>query len=222
LSASHVDTIAVPKVHSASDLHFVHDVIRHLRPDQNTKIMALIESARAITDLRSICSATPMLSALVFASEDFALDLSITRTPSLTEFLFARSHIVAAARSHDLPSAIDLVCTTFRGAEAQASIEAECNGGRILGFTGKQCIHPSQVETAQKVFSPAWEELEWAIRISIANTKAERQNRAAWALAGKMVDIPVVRKADALVERAALCGIDTTDMKEKWKDQEPE
>jgi citrate lyase subunit beta-like protein len=222
LSAAHVDTIAVPKVHSAADLHFVNDVIRHLRPDKDINILALIESARAITDLSSICSSTPLLSGLVFASEDFALDLSITRTPSLTEFLYARSHIVAAARAHNLPSTIDLVCTSFRGLEGQASMEAECIGGKTLGFTGKQCIHPSQVETAQRVFSPTWDELEWATRVVISNMKAEQQGRGAWALAGKMVDIPVVRKAMVLLEKAVMCGMKVDGLRAKWKNQEPE
>lgn len=222
MSAPLVDTIAVPKVHSAADLHFINDVIQHLRPDKAISILALIESARAITDLNAICSATPLLSGLIFASEDFALDLSITRTPTLTEFLYARSHIVAAARAHNLPSTIDLVCTSFRGLEGQATMEAECVGGKLLGFNGKQCIHPSQVDLAQRVFSPQQEELVWAIRVAIAERKAEQQRRGAWALAGKMIDIPVVRKAKGIVERAAMCGMNIDELKEKWKDQEPE
>ncbi|KAF5239230.1 hypothetical protein FANTH_10032 [Fusarium anthophilum] len=100
----HVDAIVVPKVESAGDLTFVTDVLRRIAPERHSKdssnpikIIALIESAKAVMDLSSICKASPYLNALSFAAEDFALDLSITRTPSLTEFLYARSAIVTAA-----------------------------------------------------------------------------------------------------------------------------
>lgn len=64
-------------------------------------------------DIRSICLSSPNLSGLIFAAEDFSLDLSLTRTPSLTEFLFARQTIVTAARAFELDSAIDLVRNYF-------------------------------------------------------------------------------------------------------------
>jgi citrate lyase subunit beta-like protein len=164
LGAKHLDALVVPKVNKASDLHFVTDVLRHKLPDRHAspssnsdpnaqqpiKIIALIESAEAIMNLSSICSATPLLSGLIFAAEDFALDLSITRSPSLTEFLYARSAIATAARAANLASTIDLVCTSFRGQEGLRVLEEECVQGRGMGFNGKQCIHPSQVEIVQR------------------------------------------------------------------------
>ncbi|KAK4999163.1 hypothetical protein LTR28_013457, partial [Elasticomyces elasticus] len=129
LQAPNIDAVVIPKVNSASDLHFVTDVIRHSLPDRHApkstnpiRLIALIESARAIMDLPSICAATPYLSGLIFAAEDFALDLSITRTPSMTEFLYARSAIVTACRAYNLPSTIDLVCTNFRGEAGTAAL----------------------------------------------------------------------------------------------------
>ena len=115
------------------------------------KIIALIESAEAIVNLNEICRASPYLSGLIFAAEDFALDLSLTRTPSLTEFLYARSAIATAARAHSLPSTIDLVCTSlFVDPRGLKILEEECLQGKGLGFNGKQCIHPTQVAIAQK------------------------------------------------------------------------
>lgn len=185
-------------------------------------ILALVESARSLTNLNEICRATPLLQGLIFAAEDFALDLSLTRTPSLTEFLFARSAIVTAARAHGLPSTMDLVCTAYRGAEGLRILEEECRGGKTLGFNGKQCIHPTQVETVQRVFAPEVEEVEWAVRVVVADGKAGSQGRGAWTLDGKMIDAPVVEKARAIMRRAELCGVDITGLQEKWKDQEPE
>ncbi|KFH40535.1 Citrate lyase subunit beta-like protein [Hapsidospora chrysogenum ATCC 11550] len=227
--ASGVDAVVVPKVESAADLTFVTDVLRHVAPERHAedsedpiKIVALIESAKAIMDLHSICKASPYLSGLIFAAEDFAHDLSITRTPSLTEFLYARSAIVTAARAANLPSAIDLVCTSFRGEEGIKTLQEECRGGRAMGFNGKQCIHPTQVDIVQQLFAPSQDEVEWAVRVSVADEKAARSGRGAWTLDGKMIDVPVVRKAHATVGKAEQCGFDVEGLKSKWKDQEPE
>lgn len=224
----------VPKVNSASDLHFVTDVIRHTFPSRHPpspgahseapsiQILALIESAKALSDLSSICKATPYLSGLIFAAEDFALDLSLTRTPSLTEFLFARSAIATACRAHELPSIIDLVCTSYQGEEGQRILEEECWGGKGLGFNGKQCIHPNQVEITQRIFASSETETEWAVRVVIADEIASRQGRGAWALDGKMIDAPVIKKAKQIVIKAEACRIDVKAFKEKWKRQTPE
>lgn len=233
LRAPNLDAVVVPKVNSPSDLHFVTDVIRHALPERHTSspsqqqkpplsVIALIESARGLSDLNSICKASPYLQGLVFAAEDFALDLSITRTPSLTEFLYARSAIVTACRAFELPSAIDLVCTQFRGAEGQEALRTECENGKRMGFNGKQCIHPSQVEVCQNVYSPSEKEVEWAVRVCIADEKADKQGRGAWTLDGKMIDVPVVGKAKGIVRKAEACGFSVGELRDKHKDQEPE
>ncbi|KAH6682269.1 citrate lyase subunit beta [Plectosphaerella plurivora] len=224
-----LSAICVPKVESAADLTFVTDVLRHLAPERHApdapnpiRIIALIESARAIMDLREICSASPYLSGLVFAAEDFAKDLSLTRSPSLSEFLYARSAIVTAARAARLPSAIDLVCTSFRGEAGVARLQEEALGGKALGFNGKQCIHPDQVEPVQRYFAPGEKELEWAVRIVIADDKASAAGRGAWTLDGSMIDAPVVAKARLIVAKAEQCGLDVAAVQEAWRGQEPE
>ena len=74
----------------------------------------------------------------------------------------------------------------------------------------------------QQVFSPETEEVEWAVRVVIAQEKAEERGKGAWALDGKMIDKPVEGKARAIVQKAELCGFDVKEMRERWKDQEPE
>jgi len=232
LQAPNLDALVIPKVNAPSDLHFVNDVTRHMLPDRQSgtdqngkppiKFIALIESAPAITDLKSICDASPYLDGLIFAAEDFALDLSLTRTPSLSEFLFARSSIAAHARASNLGSTIDLVCTAYKGETGLQTLEEECLGGKGLGFNGKQCIHPSQVSVVQRAFAPGVEEVEWAVRVVVGDEKADGAGRGAWTLEGKMIDAPVVGKAKSVVKRAERCGIDVAAVKEKWKHQEPE
>lgn len=244
LQAKHLDCIVVPKVDAPKDLLFVMDVLRHVLPERHSqsggggaaegtgaggegtnpiKLIALVESAKSLISLSSICEAgSPYLSGLTFAAEDFARDLSLTRTPSLQEFLFARSAIVTAARAYNLPSALDLVSTTFRGEEGTRQIREESEGGKRLGFNGKQCIHPDQVAVVQEVYSPSREEVEWAVRVVVCDQKADQQGRGAWTLDGKMIDAPVSGKARAIVAKAELCGFDVAALQEKFKDEEPQ
>ncbi|KAJ5295971.1 hypothetical protein PENANT_c001G04000 [Penicillium antarcticum] len=234
LQSPNLSTIVIPKVNSASDLTFVSDVITHTLSQQPThnqsrppiSLLALVESAKSLTNLSQICAATPLLQGLIFAAEDFALDLSITRTPSLREFLFARSAIATAARAAELPSTIDLVCTAYKSESADgappAVLREECLDGRRLGFNGKQCIHPSQVKIADEIFGPDSAETEWAVRVVVADEKAARAGRGAWTLDGKMIDVPVAMKAKAIVRKAEECGVDVVELRGKWEHQEPE
>ncbi|KAJ5989994.1 hypothetical protein N7522_010201 [Penicillium canescens] len=234
LQSPNLSTIVIPKVNSASDLTFVSDVINHIlsqQPQTETprppiSLLALVESAKSLTNLTQICAATPLLQGLIFAAEDFALDLSITRTPSLREFLFARSAIATAARAAELTSTIDLVCTAFKSESGDgkppAVLREECLDGRRLGFNGKQCIHPSQVKVADEVFGPDAIEMEWAVRVVVADEKAAKAGRGAWTLDGKMIDVPVAMKAKAIVRKAEECGVNVVELRAKWEHQEPE
>ncbi|KAI5305279.1 RNA polymerase II mediator complex subunit [Ascosphaera pollenicola] len=225
LQSQNLSTVVVPKVESASDVSVITDIISHGAAKQDkaeapTSIIALIESAKAVMNLKEICAASPKhLSGLVFGAADFAADLSITQTPDLSEFLYARSAIVTAARAYRIPSVIDLVCTDFK---TPKTLEEECQNGKILGFNGKQCIHPLQTQIVDRMFSPETAEVTWAVRIIIANTKAEAQGRGSWALDGKMIDAPVISKARAIVAQARGCGLDVSAIEARFSDQEPE
>ena len=140
-----------------------------------------------------------------------------------------------AARAAALPSTIDLVCTELKrevrvggenGDEEEDSglrrLEDECWDGRELGFNGKQCIHPSQVPIAQQIFSPDEREVEWAVRVVVADAKATSLGRGAFTLDCRMIDAPVVGKARATLEKADRCGFFVRDLLRKWQDQEPE
>ncbi|KAK7422781.1 hypothetical protein QQX98_001341 [Neonectria punicea] len=222
-----LDIIVVPKVQGPEDLHFIADVVRHVAPHRAMRvngtvsgtpnssrllnILALIESARGLSDITSICRAAPAtgLSGLAFAAEDFATELGLSRLPDRRELLFARSSIVTAALAHNLPSVIDLVSTGVPSDEAsRAALEQDCHEGRALGFTGKQCIHPLQAGIAQKAFGPSEDGLRWAVRVRDGDVVARVEGKGAWKLDGKMVDAPIVKRALALLERARLCGMD--------------
>jgi len=229
VKSQNLTTLVVPKVESASDLTFISDVLAHSRSKEwlekkgQVSILALIESARSLMNLNEICKAAPhLLQGLIFAAEDYALDMSITRTASLTEMLFARQSIATAARAYNLPSTIDLVATAYKGEADDSLLQRECEEGKRMGYNGKQCIHPSQVGTVQRIYSPSQEEVVWAVRIIIAQRKAEELGRGAWSLDGKMIDKPVEGKARRIVQMAEIMGVDVEAIRKEHRDQEPE
>lgn len=173
-------------------------------------------------DIRAICASSPRLSGLIFAAEDFALDLSLTRSPSLTEFLFARQTIVAAARAYNLPSAIDLVCTDYKDTTDNGPLARECKDGAAMGFTGKQVIHPGQVERVHRMFLPNEERVRDAVRVLVAEKRAEELGKGSWSLDGKMIDAPVIGAARKVVEKATLGGMDVKKFWEEGKNTKPE
>ena len=141
VKSSNLTTLVVPKVESASDLTFISDVLAHSRSKEHLEskgqisILALIESAKSLTNLNEICRAAPhLLQGLVFAAEDFALDMSITRTPSLTEFVYARQQIATFARAYNLPSTIDLVATAYKSESDDSALQRECEEGKRNGI----------------------------------------------------------------------------------------
>ncbi|KAM5521458.1 Citrate lyase subunit beta-like protein, mitochondrial [Fusarium oxysporum f. sp. phaseoli] len=116
-----------------------------------------------------------------------------------------RSAVVNACRAYNLPSIIDMVSVDVTHGTA---LEEESREGRSLGFTGKQAIHPSQVQAIQRAFGPSTEEVQWAVEVFVGDIESQKQGKGAWKLNGRMIDAPVVKKATALLDRARACGID--------------
>lgn len=127
---------------------------------------------------------------------DYFKDL--IRTPSRREMLFARSAIVTAAVANELQS-IDLVCLEYTN---DATLETECKEGRELGFTGKQAIHPRQLDIIHQSFSPRPQEIEYAMKIVQGYEAHAKQGFGAFGLDGKVVDMPVVKWAQRCLAKA--------------------
>jgi citrate lyase beta subunit len=193
----------IPKVESAADLlavsHFLDEqeklngwLLGHIR------LLAMIETARGVMNLREIAQATPRLDSLVFGAEDYAASVGAVRTRENWEIFYARSAVVTAAGAYQL-QAIDLV---FVSLDDQPGLEAECIQGRQLGFIGKTLIHPGQIETANRIFAPDPKEVDQAQRLLTAFAEHQQAGTGAFAYEGKMVDMPVIRTAQRLLARA--------------------
>ena len=154
--------------------------------------MALIETARGFANRDEIAT-HPAVQRLAFGSIEFQLDLGIAGGGEA--LLMFRSGLVLASRLAGLPAPLDGV--TVEVADLQP-VAADAARARQLGFGGKLCIHPSQVGPVNAAFSPSAAELEWAQRVVAA---CEAAAGAAVAVDGKMVDKPVLLRAQAILAR---------------------
>jgi citrate lyase subunit beta/citryl-CoA lyase len=184
-----VAAVMLPKAERA-------DTIATLMKAGAKSVLPLIESAAGFAALTAL-SAAPGVQRLVFGSIDFQLDLGM-RDAQEDELLYFRSQIVLASRLAGLVSPIDGVSTAIDHAEA---LHTDVQRASRLGFGGKLCIHPKQVAGVHRGFAPSAEELAWARRVLAASAAA---GGAAIAVDGKMVDKPVLLRAERLVAEAAL------------------
>ncbi|KAI8592031.1 Pyruvate/Phosphoenolpyruvate kinase-like domain-containing protein [Geranomyces variabilis] len=209
LRSKYLDALVVPKVQSAKDLEFVSRMIDSIAPDAsraNIRIIACIESALGIMNIREIAQADPRIDGLLFAAEDYAADTGLIRTQSRVEFLYSRQRVATTACAYGL-QAIDMVCVDYQN---PAILEEECLEGRQWGFTGKQAIHPKQLETIQRVFSPSEKDIERANKIIDKYNEHIKKGIGAFNLDGKMIDMPVVKWAERLLAKAKVMSRSAT------------
>ncbi len=201
------DGIVIPKMRSADHVRWLHDQIASTEQRQGWKpgsisLLLIIESALGVVHLDEIVKASPRISALIFGAEDFASDIGAVRTKSGVEVLYARSKVVLYAKAHRL-QAIDIVYPDFRDPEG---FTTQARQGMKMGFTGKQLIHPNQIPLVHAVYTPSYEEIAQARKIVEAFQAHQESGTGAFALDGKMVDMPVVRQAELVLERARAAG----------------
>ncbi len=192
------DALVIPKVESAEQLQWVSG---RLPTGSPLRLLAMIETARGLVNLNTI-AADPRLEALIFGAEDYAASVGATRTPEGREVLYARSAVVAYAAAFGL-QAIDMVYVDFRDGEGLAGEAAE---GAQLGYSGKQAIHPNQIGPIHAAFTPGDDEIARARRIVEADAAHQAEGTGAFALDGKMVDMPIVRAARLVLAKAQAAG----------------
>jgi len=165
----------------------------HLCRNRGVVLLPLIETAVGMTQAAAV-AATQCVQRLLFGTIDFQLELGIDGDGD--ELLAFRSQLVLASRLARIQSPVDGPCTSW---DDEALIAATAQRARKLGFGGKLCIHPKQVAAVNAAFSPNEAELAWARKVLDA---AERSGGAAVAVDGKMIDRPVILKAERIVRDA--------------------
>jgi citrate lyase beta subunit len=200
--------VVLPKVQSAEalmwlDAKLVEAEANHGWPIGEIAVVAMVETAQGIVNLREICMASARLQALIFGAEDLAGDIGATRTPEAWEVFYARSAVVTHAAAFGL-QAIDMVFVDYHDAAGLAREAAE---GARLGYAGKQAIHPAQIGPIQSAFTPTEAAIAHARRVVEAARAHQAEGRGAFALDGKMVDAPVVKAAEAVLAKARAAGL---------------
>lgn len=202
------DAILIPKVDTADIVRRADSLVTLGETEIGIEagsigLLLTIESGLGFVNLAQLCQASSRVQALVYGGEDFAADAGITRSPDGHEELFARSALVMHAAAFGL-QAIDRVHTNYLDLEG---LEQACRESAAMGFTGKQVIHPAQIAVVQRAFMPSGQAIEHAQRVVIGAREAQEEGKGAFALDGQMVDLPVVKRAEAILARAKDAGI---------------
>ena len=163
-------------------------------------VVAIVETADGLRLAYETATAL-RVAALALGTHDLGAELRTSPRPDGLEVLYARSKVVADSAAARRRPPFDTVYLDVRD---RAGLEEECLLARTLGFRGKLCIHPGQLETVNRVFAPDDEELRWARRVLAAYEQGLREGRGAVALDGTMVDMPIVRRAERLLAEAEL------------------
>jgi citrate lyase beta subunit len=202
-----LDALMVPKIQRPEDLHVVATLLYQIElsvglEPGGIKIEAQLESAEGLVNVDGIARATQRLTALHFGPGDYAASVRMPQRSIGTmdewdevypghRFHYAMHRIVVAARAAGL-RAVDGPVADHRDEEG---LRESCLVARSLGFDGKWCIHPAQIETVNDVFSPTEEEIEWARKVVQAYEEANAAGRGAISVDGQMIDAASVRMA---------------------------
>jgi citrate lyase subunit beta / citryl-CoA lyase len=181
-----VAAIVLPKAERVEDIRRIGYVCGDL------PVLPLIESARGLWNAHTVAQAAHV-QALLFGSLDFQADIGA----SDDDLLYARSQLVVASRVAGVAAPVDGVTQSIDDPEL---LRRDCLRSRQLGFGGKLCIHPAQVDIVNDCFSPSSEEIAWAEEVVAA---FERGGGSAVRVDGRMVDRPVLLQAQAILEERA-------------------
>ena len=202
------DLILLPKSSSAQDVlaadAYIGQKEAALGFAPNTvRLMPLIETALGVENAFSIASACPRVAALFLGAEDLTADLRCQRTKAGREIEYARTRLVVAARAAN----VDVYDTPFTDVNDDEGIQTDAAYAKSLGFTGKASISPRHVEVINRVFSPTQKEIDYAYEVMDAIRLAKEQGRGAIALRGKMIDAPIVARAEQTIAAAREMGL---------------
>jgi citrate lyase beta subunit len=202
-----LDAVMVPKVNRPEDLYAVSILLSQLELAMDLekgkiKLEAQIESAEGLTNVDTIVRATPRLEALHFGPGDFAASVSMPQTSigvmdewdeaySGHRFHYAMQRIVVAARAAGL-RVLDGPVADYGDEEG---LRRSCLIARSLGFDGKWCIHPAQIEVANEAFSPTEKEVDWAKKVVAAYEEANAEGSGSVSVDGQMVDAASIKLA---------------------------
>lgn len=203
------DAYMLPKIENGDQVKLVDSWLTeaeqaHGWPDGEIVVIAIIETAMGVVRLAEIAGSSPRLTALAFGAEDLAGDMGAQRTSEGWEGFYARSAVVLHAKAFGL-QALDTPFVDVKADEALLHSEAE--RALQMGYTGKLAIHPRQVSIIQQVFTPTAAQIDYARQLIDRHNAHQGQGTGVFTYEGKMVDMPMIRVAHSILERARAAGI---------------
>lgn len=203
------DYILLPKTSRPEDAVAVDEYMKEVEKrcgavEGATGLIALIETALGVENAYAIASCSPRVRALFLGAEDLTADLQCKRTKAGREIEYARTRLVVAARA----AGIEVYDTPFTDVNDDEGIYADAVLAKELGFSGKASISPRHVEVINEVFAPSVEEIDYAYEVIEAIQLAKSQGKGAISLRGKMIDAPIVTRAERTIAAAEALGID--------------
>ena len=200
----HVNVILIPKCETADHVtrveHKIAAISQAAPCAAPVHLMPIIESAAGVMNAAQIASASKQVVALVIGLEDYTADLGAQRTHAGRETLFARSRIVNAARA----AGIQPIDSVFSDVSDMDALRRNALESKALGFDGMGCIHPRQISVIHAAFAPAPKEIEKAQQIVQAFHEAAEQGLGVASLGSNMIDLPVVKKAQRILDQAQI------------------
>jgi citrate lyase subunit beta/citryl-CoA lyase len=197
-----VNAIACTKVDSASHIRLLDELVTELEekrgmPVGHTKFIAMVETADAFFRIHEIVRASDRIVATCIGGEDFALDNNMQ--PTGEALFYPKQHMIFAANSAGVMPIgfIDSVA----GFGDWDKFRKMVRRSRDFGFMGAGCIHPGQVTIVNEEYTPTAEEVEYARKIIKLDQEAAASGRGSWSLDGKMIDIPIIVRAQKLIKR---------------------
>ena len=199
----HIQGVSVGKIGTATDIARVSELLDPLEDAAGlepgtVRIVPWVETALAVVNVFDIASSS-RVQAVAFGAEDFTNDMEIERTDSDAEIAYPRAAVAIAAKAAGV-LALDTPFFRFRDIDG---LRRDALTARGLGFRGKCAIHPDQLAPINEAFSPTEVELQNARRVVDAFEEAERAGSASTSLDGMVIDVPVVRRARALLDMSA-------------------
>ncbi len=211
-----VQLVLIPKCENAETVHTIDERIRKIkkREGQNEMVflMPIIESAAGVERAMEIATAAESVVALAIGLEDYTADLGVQRTKEGRESLYARNRLVVAAKA----AGIQPIDSVFSDVGDMEGLLQNVLSAKAMGFEGMGCIHPRQIAVIREGFSPSLEETEKAKKIVIAYRDALEKGLGVVALGTKMIDPPVVARAEKTITLALRLGL----LPENWMDVE--
>lgn len=212
-----VDVIRLPKTETKVDILAVEQVIEEVerkigREVGSTKMMAAIEGATGVINAYSIAASSKRLIGIALGAEDYVTSLKTKRYPDGMELMGARSQIVIAARA----AGIYALDTVYSDVENEEGFRKEVQLIKQLGFDGKSVINPKQIKPVHEIFAPTEQEIIKSMNICKAARDAQKHGIGVISLNGKMIDKPIIERAERVLQLAIAVGL----YKEGMEDEE--